>query len=93
MLEPVTHVGIRLQVEDPVASLEGLHEQCLVEHVALDELRTIRFEEIGEELAPSAAEVVDDDDLEPVGDQAIGESAADEPGAAGDAHTLHRATA
>ena len=43
------------------------------------------LEQLGDELAPAGAEVVDDDDLDAVGAQPVGERAADEPGAAGDA--------
>ena len=39
MLQPVAHVGVGLQVEDPVATLERALQQATVEHIALDQLR------------------------------------------------------
>ena len=83
------HVGVGLQVEDPVAALERVLEQRLVEHVALDEPRARPLEQLGDELAAAGAEVVDDHDLDALCAQPVRQRAADEPGAAGDAGAPH----
>ncbi len=92
MLEAVAHVGVGLQVKDPVAALEGVLEQLRGRARRPRRRRTPgRLERVCEELPPAGAEVVDDHDLDALCDQAVGEVAADEPGAAGDAGTPHAA--
>ena len=91
MVEAVAHVGVGREVEDRVAARERASETLAVEHVALDELDARPGARRGDELALPVREVVVDDDLDAVGDQPIGERAADEPGSAGDERLPHAA--
>ena len=89
MLEAVPDVGVGLQVEDPVAALERRSQQRRVEHVALDSVTPGAAVSASMNSPPPGAEVVDDDDLDAIGTQAVGEVRADEAGAAGDASAFH----
>ena len=93
MLEPLAHIRVRLQVEDPVAASERLLEQRLIEHIALDQPRARALEELSDELAPTGTEIVDDDHLHSVRGQTVSQGTADEPGAPGDACSFHASRA
>ena len=75
MLEAVTHVGIRLQMEHPVAALEGTAEHPFVEDVAFVQGDPRILEQLADELVATRAEVVDDHHLDAVGTQAVSERA------------------
>ena len=89
LVEPVTHVRVRREVEDRVASLERAPEALLVEHVTLHELDALPGARAGDELSPSPRQVVVDDDLDALGAQPIRERAPDEARPAGDERLPH----
>ena len=89
MVEPVTDVGVGLEVEHRVAAAHRLFECLGVQHVALDERRVRALQQVGQELAPAGAEIVEDHDLDAVGGEPVGERAADEPGPAGNERSFH----
>src|ERR1700689_2557966 len=89
MIQAVAHVGIGLEVEDPVTPRDRAVQQGCIEHIPLHERHAVAAQRTCEELAPTGAEVIDDDHLDALGAQAIGEIAPDEAGAAGDANPLH----
>ena len=89
LVEPVTHVRVRREVEDGVAALERAPDALLVEHVALHELDSRPGARAGDELAPSPGEVVVDDDLDALGAQPVRQGAADESSPAGDESLPH----
>jgi len=91
MVQAATHVGVGLQVKDPVAARDRALEHLRVEHVALDEPHPGALECFRDELPPAGAEVVDDHDLHAVGIEPVDEVAADESGAARDAGAPHGA--
>jgi hypothetical protein len=91
MLQAVAHVGVGLQVKDPVAALDRIVEHGRIEHVAVDEPDSWPPQCLGDKLRPPGAEVVHDHDLDAFSAQPVSQIAADEPGATGDAGTLHRA--
>ena len=93
MLQAVAHVGVGLQVKDPVAALDRIVEHGRIEHVALDEPDSRPFQYVGHELASSGAEVIDDHDLDAFYAQPVSQVAADEPGATRDAGAPHGAPA
>ena len=64
MLEAVAHVGVGLQVEHPVAALEGALEQRLVEDVALVQGHARIGQQVLDELPATGAEVIDDHHLD-----------------------------
>ena len=88
-VEPVTHVGVRREVEDGVASLERAPHELLVEHVAVHELHARLSARVGDELFAPPGQVVVDDDLDAVGAQPVRQRAADESSPAGDERLPH----
>ncbi len=60
----------------------------VVEDVALEQVGAA-LERSGDELAAAGAEVVEDRDLDAVGEETVRQGAADEPGTAGDEGALH----
>jgi hypothetical protein len=79
-------------VEDRVAALERGLERLLVEDVSLDDVAARRGLDALDEAALPRDEAVVDDDLEPLGQQPVGEVAPDEAGPAGDEDPLQRPT-
>jgi hypothetical protein len=87
----MAHIGVGLQVKDPVAAVKRIVEHGRIEHVALDEPDSRSFQYPGHELTSSDAEVIDDHDLDVCCAQTVSQVAADEPGATCDAGTPHGA--
>ena len=90
VLQAVANVGVRLEMEDPVAPVHRLAQDRSVAHIPLDERGPGPLEEVGEELPSPGPEVVDHHDLGPSRGKAISQVASNEPGSAGDARALHR---
>jgi hypothetical protein len=93
VIEAEAHVGVRLQVKDPVAAGHRRFQHGDVQHIAFDQPHPVARQRVGEELAPPGAKVIDDRHLDLPCAEHVGEMTADEPGAPGDAHALHRALA
>ena len=89
VLEAVADVGVGLQVEDDVAARDRVARARRGRARRPRRASRRRALERLDELAPAGAEVVVDDDLDAVGEQPVGEVAADEAGAAGDERALH----
>jgi hypothetical protein len=89
VIEATTHVGVGLQVEDPVATRESLLEEVLVEHVAFDEGCVGAGQHSFDEGPMPRPEVVHDHDFHALVSEAICEVATNEARATSDAGSVH----
>ncbi len=91
MVEPVSDVGVRRQVEDPVAPIHGIDENLEIEHVALHEPIGRIIQKRFEELSVACPEIVDDNDGYTGSGDHVGKVAADEAASACDTEAIHQA--
>ena len=89
MLQSVANICIGLKVEHPIAALERRTQQRRVKDVPLAQSDSGRGRHRLDELPPPRAKVIDDDHLDAICTQAVGEIRANEPGAAGDTCSFH----
>lgn len=85
MVKPMAHVGIGLEVKDPVAARDSVAHQRGIEHIALQQANARPLQHTSDEVAPAAAKVIDQRQLCASLTQSVSKRAADEAGTSRDA--------